>query len=81
MTNQTTDWVIALNSNIWAISTLQPVTLQIIDLTKTYYIKAKHPLDIITLAGSCEAFLETVRLPVRNQLSKEVDSRQLVIDT
>ena len=29
------------------------------------------------LEDSCEAFLDTMRLSARNQLSKEVDSRQM----
>ena len=53
--------------------------MQVSCLTKTYYVKLQHPLDIIFLEESCEASTVSMLLPSRTVLSKEVDSSQLGI--
>ena len=74
--NQTTDQTISLNYYYWAITTMVPTKLQIICLTSSYYIKLKCPVDIIFPSNACEAYTNTLYLPARNSLSKEVDSRK-----
>ena len=53
--------------------------MQVSCLTKTYYVKLQHPLDIIFLEESYEASTVSMLLPSRMVLSKEVDSSQLGI--
>ena len=79
LVNFTRDQVFSLGSQFWAILTVQPTTMQVSCLTKTYYIKLQHPLDIIFLEESCEASTVSMLLPSCTVLSKEVDSSQLGI--
>ena len=57
--------------------TMVPTNLQVIYLTSSYDIKLKCPVDIIFLPDACEAYTNTFYLPIRNILSKEVDSRKI----
>ena len=79
LVNFTRDQAFSLDSQFWAILTVQPTTMQVSCLTKTYYVKLQHPLDIIFLEESCEASTVSMLLPSRTVLSKEVDSSQLGI--
>ena len=75
--NFTRDQALSLDSQFWVILTVQPTTMQVNCLTKTYYVELQHPLDIIFLEESCEASTVSMLLPSRTVLSKEVDSSQL----
>ena len=77
LVNFTRDQALSLDSQFWAILTVQPTTMQVNCLTKTYYVELQHPLDIIFLEESCEASTVSMLLPSRTVLSKEVDSSQL----
>ena len=79
LVNFTRDQAFSLDSQFWAILTVCPTTMQVNCLTKTYYVKLQHPLDIIFLEESCEASTVSMLLPARTILSKEVDSSQLGI--
>ena len=79
LVNFTRDQAFSLDSQFWAILKVQPTTMQVNYLTKMYYIKLQHPLDIIFLEESCEASTVSMLLPSRTVLSKEVDSSQLGI--
>ena len=79
LVNFTRDQAFSLDSQFWAILTVRPTTMQVNCLTKTYYVKLQHPLDIIFLEESCEASTVSMLLPARTILSKEVDSSQLGI--
>ena len=79
LVNFTRDQAFSLDSQFWVILTVQPTTMQVNCLTKTYYVKLQHPLDIIFLEESCEASTVSMLLPSRTALSKEVDSSQLGI--
>ena len=79
LVNFTRDQAFSLDSQFWAILTVQPTTMQVSCLTKTYYVKLQHPLDIIFLEESCKASTVSMLLPSRTVLSKEVDSSQLGI--
>ena len=76
LVNFTRDQAFSLDSQFL---TVQPTTMQVSCLTKTYYIKLQHPLDIIFLEESCEASTVSMLLPSHTVLSKEVDSSQLGI--
>ena len=75
--NFTRDQALSLDSQFWAILTVQPTTMQVNCLTKTYYVELQHPLDIIFLEESCEASTVSMLLPSHTVLSKEVDLSQL----
>ena len=77
LVNFTRDQALSLDYQFWAILTVQPTTMQVNCLTKTYYVELQHPLDIIFLEESCEASTISMLLPGRTVLSKEVDSSQL----
>ena len=77
LVNFTRDQALSLDSQFWVILTVQPTTMQVNCLTKTYYVELQHPLDIIFLEESCEASTVSMLLPSRTVLSKEVDSSQL----
>ena len=77
LVNFTRDQALSLDSQFWVILTVQPTTIQVNCLTKTYYVELQHPLDIIFLEESCEASTASMLLPSRTVLSKEVDSSQL----
>ena len=77
LVNFTRDQALSLDSQFWAILTVQPTTMQVNCLTKTYYVELQHPLDIIFLEESCEASTVSRLLPSHTVLSKEVDSSQL----
>ena len=79
LVNFTRDQAFFLDSQFWVILTVQPTTMQVNCLTKTYYVELQHPLDIIFLEESCEASTVSMLLPSRTVLSKEVDSSQLGI--
>ena len=79
LVNFTRDQAFSLDSQFWAILTVQPTTMQVSCLTKMYYIKLQHPLDIVFLEESCEASTVSMLLPCHMVLSKEVDSSQLGI--
>ena len=79
LVNFTRDQAFSLDSQFWAILTVQPTTMQVNCLTKMYYVKLQHPLDIIFLEDSCEASTVSMLLPSCTVLSKEVDSSQLGI--
>ena len=79
LVNFTRDQASSLDSQFWAILTVQPTTMQVSCLTKTYYVKLQHPLDIIFLEESCKASTVSMLLPSCTVLSKEVDSSQLGI--
>ena len=79
LVNFTRDQAFSLDSQFWAILTVQPTTMQVSCLTKMYYVKLQHPLDIIFLEESCEASTVSMLLPSHTILSKEVDSSQLGI--
>ena len=79
LVNFTRDQAFSLDSQFWAILTVQPTTMQVSCLTKTYYVELQHPLDIIFLEESCEASTVSMLLPSHTVLSKEVDSSQLGI--
>ena len=49
LVNFTRDQAFSLDSQFWAILTVQTTTMQVSCLTKTYYVKLQHPLDIIFL--------------------------------
>ena len=75
LVNFTRDQALSLDSQFWAILTVQPTTMQVNCLTN--YVELQHPLDIIFLEESCEASTASMLLPSRMVLSKEVDSSQL----
>ena len=77
LVNFTRDQALSLDSQFWAILTVQPTTMQVNCLTKTYYVELQHSLDIIFLEESCEASTASMLLPSHTVLSKEVDSSQL----
>ena len=77
LVNFTRDQAFSLNSQFWVILTICPTTMQVNCLTKMYYVKLQHPLDIIFLEESCEASTVSMLLPASTALSKEVDSSQL----
>ena len=77
LVNSTRDQALSLDSQFWAILTVQLTTMQVNFLTKTYYVELQHPLDIIYLEESCEASTASMLLPSHMVLSKEVDSSQL----
>ena len=52
LVNFTRDQAFSLDSQFWAILTVQPTTMQVNRLTKMYYVKLQHPLDIIFLEKS-----------------------------
>ena len=79
LVNFTRDQALSLDSQFWAILTVQPTTMQVNCLTKTYYVELQHPLDIIFLEESCEASTASMLLPSHTVLSKEIDSAQLGI--
>ena len=54
-----------------------PTKFQVVCLTSSHYIKLKCLVNIILLPDACEAYTNTFYLPVRNSLSKEVDSRKI----
>ena len=70
LVNFTRDQALSLDSQFWAILTVQPTTMQVNCLTKTYYIELQHPLDIIFLEESCEASIASMLLPSRTVLSR-----------
>ena len=78
--NQTTDQAINLDCYYKAVTTMVPTKLQVVCLTSSYYIKLKCPVDIIFLPNACEAYTNIFYLPARNNLSRDVDSRKLVVD-
>ena len=75
--NFTRDQALSLDSQFWVVLTVQPTTMQVNCLTKTYYVELQHPLDIIFLEESCEASTISMLLPSHTVLSKAVDSSQL----
>ena len=77
LVNFTNDQAIALDSQFWVITTVKPTTMYITCLTKTFYIKLQHPLDIIFLEESCEAPTPSMLLPSHTTLSKEVSQTKL----
>ena len=79
LVNFTRDQAFSLDLQFWAILTVQPITMQVSCLTKMYYVKLQHPLNIIFLEESCEASTVSMLLPSHTVLSKEVDSSQLGI--
>ena len=54
-----------------------PTKLQVICLISSYYIKLKHPIDIIIVPDTCEAYTNTFYLPARNSFSNDVNSRNI----
>ena len=79
LVNFTRDQALSSDSQFWAILTVQPTTMQVNCLTKTYYVELQHPLDIIFLEECCEASIASMLLPSCTVLSKEIDSAQLGI--
>ena len=77
LVNFTNDQAIALDSQFWVITTVKPTTMYITCLTKTFYIKLQHPLDIIFLEESCEVSTPSMLLPSHTTLSKEVSKTKL----
>ena len=53
LVNFTRDQALSLDSQFWVILTVQPTTMQVNCVTKTYYVELQHPVDIIFLEESC----------------------------
>ena len=70
--NQTTDQAVSLDYYHWAITTMKPCKLQVVCLTYSYHIKLKFPININYVPDAYEAYTNTLFLPTRTSLSKEI---------
>ena len=72
--NCTTNLAYSLDGYLWAISALAAEKLQIRCVMETHVITIKPPLQIVDIGNGCEAYLASIYIPAKSELTTSLQS-------
>ena len=72
--NPTTNLAYSLDGYLWAISALAAEKLQIRCVMETHVITIKPPLQIVDISNGCEAYLASIYIPAKSELTTTLQS-------
>ena len=72
--NQTTNLAYSLDGYLWAISALATEKLQVRCVMETHIITIKPPLQIVDVGNGCEAYLASIYIPAKSELTATLQS-------
>ena len=63
-----------MDGNLWAISALATVKLQVRCVMETHVITIKLPLPIVDIGNGCEAYSASIYIPAKSELMATLQS-------